>query len=378
MKKMKIAYILDEDISNGGVKNKIFSQVDEWMKNGHEVKVFSMRTRRIINKEDEQSKTRTRTNKNKISNIIKLLRHWINTIPLHLFLNDYSPDVIYCRYIKYAPFLKFILKSNGPYILEVNTDDVKEFSGKNRIIGFYNTITRSTLLSGSSAFVSVTQELKNIHNFAKFKKPTIVIGNGYACKSMNPGFEKLPRFNKPSLVFVGSPDMAWHGLDKIYAAAKILPQCDFHIIGESIEDVKANSNGTINVIPHGFLKQDEILAILHRCDVGISTIALHRKGMKEACPLKSRQYLSEGLPIIVGYQDPDIDQGLDFILNIGNSEDNVLNNIDDILEFTLKSRLIDRNKIRKLASKMFSVPTKESARLEFINHMLEQHNRKNT
>jgi hypothetical protein len=55
--------------------------------------------------------------------------------------------------------------------------------------------------------------------------------------------------------------------------------------------------------------------------------------MEEACPLKVREYLRYGLPVIGGYIDTDIPDGSDYFLNIGNHELNVKESLDRIEGF---------------------------------------------
>lgn len=42
---------------------------------------------------------------------------------------------------------------------------------------------------------------------------------------------------------------------------------------------------------------------MRNCQVCIGTLALHRKNMTEASPLKTREYLAHGFPVIIGYKD---------------------------------------------------------------------------
>ncbi|WP_198264123.1 hypothetical protein [sulfur-oxidizing endosymbiont of Gigantopelta aegis] len=67
-------------------------------------------------------------------------------------------------------------------------------------------------------------------------------------------------------------------------------------------------------------------------NIAIGTLSLHKKNMKEASALKVREYVAYGLPVILGYIDSDLD-GCDFILNVGNYERNIHDNLKKIKEF---------------------------------------------
>ena len=66
--------------------------------------------------------------------------------------------------------------------------------------------------------------------------------------------------------------------------------------------------------------------------------------LTEACPLKTREYLSNGLPILVNYKDcaEDIPRLRPFIFNIGN------NTIEDTLR-TLLEKQFSHESIRTIA-----------------------------
>jgi hypothetical protein len=43
-----------------------------------------------------------------------------------------------------------------------------------------------------------------------------------------------------------------------------------------------------------------------KMNLAISTMALHRKRMTEACSLKTREYTARGIPFVLAYEDPDL------------------------------------------------------------------------
>jgi hypothetical protein len=57
---------------------------------------------------------------------------------------------------------------------------------------------------------------------------------------------------------------------------------------------------------------------MQRATIAIGTLGLYRKKMDEACPLKVREYLAFGLPVLAGYEDTDVPAGADYFLRLPN------------------------------------------------------------
>ena len=99
-----------------------------------------------------------------------------------------------------------------------------------------------------------------------------------------------------------------------------------------------------------------------KMDIAIGTLALHRKKMEEASPLKVREYVAYGLPVIIGYIDIDLNNE-EFILNIGNYEENVVESIDAIVKFIESWK----NKVIDLDISRIDMNKKEKQRLKFFS-----------
>jgi hypothetical protein len=90
----------------------------------------------------------------------------------------------------------------------------------------------------------------------------------------------------------------------------------FYIIGPTGKD-------TDNLKYLGILPNVAANEFIRTCDIGIGPLSLHLKGLTEASPLKTRQYLASGLPIIYGYRDTDIPANSSFALELLNCKDNL-------------------------------------------------------
>jgi hypothetical protein len=124
-----------------------------------------------------------------------------------------------------------------------------------------------------------------------------------------------------------------------------------------------------NVVLHGALPTDQYVRIMQRADAGIGTLALHRNGMSEASPLKVREYLASGLPVIIGYTDTDFKGDQAFILKMPNTEENVRESMDGIRSFVTawKGRRVERRWIEALDTRK-----KEAERLAFFQQSLNR------
>lgn len=365
-KKMKIAYILDDDISTRtGVVKKIESKINLWKEFGYTVKVFTLRSKQlesIIEGGVVISKLHLEAGLGE-----KFFQQCKNIKTLDKHLSDFKPDMIYIRQIKYYPYLVSVLKKNAPYIVEINTNDLEEAKLSSKIIYYYKKLTRDFLLRDASGLVSVSQELIENKIFSKFNKPSIFIGNGYDFRKVT--YQKTSFSEPAKFVFIGTPGQAWHGVDKVLLLAKKLTENEFHIIGPGIQNLK---NVSKNIIAHGYLDQEKVEEIVSSCDIGISTLALHRNNMKEASPLKSRQYLAQGLATIIAYKDTDLPNDLDFILNIGNYEDNVKENLDTIEDFVKNLKNLKSSEIVKQSKNYLDYHSKEKKRFMFFQKVLNR------
>ena len=367
---MKIVYLLgDENIStDNGVVKKINLQTTEWMKMGHSVKIFSLRSTTMMSLlENATILSKHNSENNSLQNILQQMKNYKQ---LEKLLHSYKPDIIYMRYLKYYPGMIKILK-NFSYIVEINSDEFEEARHGTLLRFSFNSLTRNMLFKNASGFVSVSKELMTKNHYKKFNKPYVVIGNGYSFES-NIILKKT--FNEHTkLVFIGSPGQIWHGIDKLIVLAELLPEFELHIVGPSYEELKnIKKDFPANIIAHGYLCQEKAEELIASCDIGISTLALHRKNMHEASPLKSRQYLAQGLPIIIGYEDTDLLTDSPFILNIGNYENNIIDHIEDIRNFIVRVQQMDGTFIRNKAKILLNYSTKEKIRISFLKKITKK------
>ncbi|WP_118973729.1 glycosyltransferase family 4 protein [Taibaiella koreensis] len=367
---MKIVYVADINIDiTSGVLNKMNTQINYWVEMGHEVHVACLAPFRI-NKTDIKLTPKVAGICIPVSGIIprfvkgqvyNILNKIVGLREIKQYLETLQPDLIYMREMVGFPGLNKLL-SAYTVVLESNTllkDELKLYSYKARKL---YALYQEKLYSTIDGFIGVTNEIRD--QFKAYGKPVCTISNGIntdnfaAVRERRSGTGHQERAN---IILVGSPHQDWHGADKFYLMAEQMPEADFHLVG-----IEAPGVERANFFVHGYLDKDALMALYHKADIGVGTLALHRKNMEEACPLKVREYAALGLPMIIAYYDADF-QGQDFVLQLENKEDCILPRIEDIRTFVQKWK---HQKISPdVIAPLVSVTIKERDRLSFMTQV---------
>jgi hypothetical protein len=372
---MKIAYLLAEDLSvHPGLKHKIDAQIRRWQEAGHEV-YRVLHYSGAVEEPDgqvrilEQALSAPFRRKGKARQMMRLSRQYAFAASA---LERVRPDITYSRYLFPAWGVWRITTHCGRLVFEINSDDAAEYRARNSVTGVFNKIFRSTVLRVASGLVFVTRELANSPAFSAFTRTRMVIANGVECVHFP--FVENPGNASPQLGFIGSPGQPWHGLDKLIRLAEILPGCTMHVIGPGEQECRSLwGRLPANVVVHGYLNAAEARQVISVMDVGISTLALHRNGMNEACPLKVRQYLAQGLPVLAASEDTDILSDQDFYLRLPNCEDNIRPHAQRIMDFVhgVFGNIPLREAAREFAMSRMSADGKEAERLRFFKSVLD-------
>jgi len=351
---MRIAYVAHVNGgSESGVAAKLAGQVERWRRHGRIVRVF------IVTR-DEPSSWIARLGDAVVSRYgggISRLRAFSAMVRA---VRDFDPDLVYLRWdLFYPAMLRF--PRRAPLVVEVNTDDLREYALGSRIRARHNALTRHLVLGRARALVFVTSELSRLPSFRRFAGVRRVITNGIDLAA----YPELPRpmSSTPRLVFVGTSSQPWQGVDKLISLAGIRTDWHFDIVGERADGEHEN------VRWHGELKRAELLEVLARAQVGVGPLALHRKGMEEASPLKVREYLAVGLPIMVGYVDADTADLEEYTLRLPNAESNVIGQLDRIVEFVERARglRVPRQEVEHLGTER-----KEEQRLALFDEIAQR------
>lgn len=362
---MRIAYVSLHwpRTRNSGVGKKIQSQVVAWTAMRHEARLFMHTSQHEPQSDLIEADYFFYTISGKVKtefNRIEAMQRMVSAI------RDFCPDVIYLRYSIYV-FPARRLMDIAPVIEDINTNDLTQHEGLGGIYSLYNRLTRGIFLRNVRGLVTVSRELAVSSAFAVYRKPTCVIANGVDLNK----FIQLPApaNHIPHLVFIGNPGCLWHGVDKLVTLARLIPDIQLDIVGYSeLPDFEPLPE---NITLHGYLALQEYQKVLASADVAVSSLALHRVQLDEASPLKSRECLAFGLPLVIAYIDTDLDDlNCDFLLKIPNKEDNIQTHAQVIHDFAyrMRGRRVERKQIISLDQ-----ARKESERTAFFKELLNVH-----
>jgi len=250
-------------------------------------------------------------------------------------------DVLLLRYSSYDPLqLLFILFAKVPVVLVHHTIEYDEVRAKERsgakLLAEFEALLGWVSLRLASGIVGVTREIAQYENGrVGFSKRSFVYPNGIVLDGKRLADE---RGDTPELLFVASYFADWHGLDLVIDAfSGSAHSFKLHLVGAVPPELEQVVKADPRYVLHGTLSSEDIAKLACRCWVGLSSFALYRKGLQEACTLKVREYLAVGLPVYAGHQDV-FPESFEFYRN-GRAE------AGQILEFAFYCRKVSRESV---------------------------------
>jgi hypothetical protein len=347
----KIAYALVcYNAANSGVYKKILDQVTSWKKAGYVVQIF------VITDEDSkalwQNMDQTAIVLIDSNSAVKLM----NRVRILRFAARSQSSLVYLR----DTFPIFLPKTSTPIVIEIQSLVGQELKLRSRFKYWAFIILKKVIYSRVSGAVFVTNELMTRNEFHLDPQiPRVTVGNGIDLSRI----ERLPPPNqlKPALFFVGTPNQPWHGIEQLIEFGISNPDIDIHIVGELTETSQPN------LFFYGNLQRESYKTIASKCIAGVGTLNLALKNMEEASPLKVREYLALGLPVISRYKDTDLDASEDFILELPSNSRPLTGFSKEIRVFLdeWSEKRVSREQIQHL-----DVRTKEKIRIGFFEEIL--------
>jgi glycosyltransferase involved in cell wall biosynthesis len=353
----KIVYaLICYDAAHSGVYGKIQDQVAFWTSSGYSIQLFvitDLESQEYWRRLDDSAVILLDVSvMSKIMNRCKLVRMAIKTNPSLIYLRDSFP-------------LR-IPKSVIPIILEVQSLVGRELKMRSYANHILFNLVKKKYYSRIDGVIYVTNELLML-NEAKVRSgiPKIAIGNAINLDRVTP--LALNPSRNLGLFFVGTPKQPWHGVSDIVRFGELNADIDVHIVGDE------NESTSPNIFFYGSLQISEYREIASKCVAGIGTLNLSAKQMEEASPLKVREYLAMGLPVITRYRDVDLDPSSNFLLQLPVDERTFSDFSLEIRSFleSWKSKRVDRSEVFHL-----DVSVKESLRLEFFERVQNIHKAK--
>lgn len=310
-----------------GYQKKIKSQIEAFKKNGVEIELIDQKSL----KEQDFKKTIFSTYKRR-KQILKYCEKRIHEI---------KPDFMYVRYPCGDPcYYNFVKKYGKMIISEHQTIEPLELKTEGKkfkllLEKYYG----KKILKKIKAIVAVTEEVGNYQLKRSGKDLQLyVLGNGIDPDTIEYS-KKHPEFtNALNLLIVANINI-WHGIDRVIkgiAEYKGDIKVTFHIVGGGqligeLMGLAKDLNVTEQVVFHGPLKGQELENIYDICHVGISSLGIHRIGLKEGAVLKSREYCAKGMPFVYSFKDPDFTENNEFSLRFKQNEEGI--NVNRIVNF---------------------------------------------
>lgn len=291
-----------------------------------------------------------------------------------------------CILFRYPLSNKYLLNLTTQYknkiIFEHNTMELEEIASNGltdettKLVYKYEKNFGPKVLANAKGIIGVTNEIckyevtrsnKNLRN--------ATISNGV-------DINKFPLRKKPvydgktlNLLMLCGSAVSWHGEDLVIKALskyKGTVSVKFYVLGNVLESSKKLAaelqlNDKVKFIES--LKGSELDKIFDEMHIGIGTLALERKGLKEAVPLKVREYMGRGIPFVIGYTDPDIERQQtlkDLYYKIDDKE--IL--IERIIDFVYKAYKVDNHE-SILRNEALRLVDSEVKTIELANFLLQ-------
>lgn len=242
------------------------------------------------------------------------ISHIVKYIPL----DDY--DAIVLRYPLVDSFgtIHFAKKYGYKIFTEHHTDEVSELFSVGRAIDIFRAYLEKyfsgAFFSNIKGIIGVTDEVTTLELSKTSKKLyAATIANGINPNSFShTGFIPFDG-EKLNLIFVASEFSPWHGVEKLldllntYMGDVVI---SLKLIGglsqQQIETIHSINNKKVCIEIIGKAYGEDLDKHMSNANLAISSLALSKNNMKEACPLKSREYIVRGIPFIYAYKDTDL------------------------------------------------------------------------
>jgi glycosyltransferase involved in cell wall biosynthesis len=186
-------------------------------------------------------------------------------------------------------------------------------------------------LTNVKGIIGVTDEIRE-YELARLRKNkhSVTIANGVNVEKIS--LKKSAQYDGKALnlIFVANYFSKWHGVDRLFSGIRRYgskkPVIRLHLVGNvstGILDSIKYLNIEDRVILHGPLQNKDLDNLFDQMHIAIGSLGVHRKGLRQACTLKVREYTARGIPFVISYKDVDLVDGLPFYLNFHQSDEPV-------------------------------------------------------
>jgi|GEM_PF-6975693 len=261
----------------------------------------------------------------------EVIAHWLET-------NVSNKDIVWIRYpFADKHFLQLTQRWGKQIVLEHNTIETQEVLllqkksfnrlpfqwRKSYFIYFFQTwILNNTnetryghqILKNVLGGICVTHEIAQFERYRYNAYVTMVLPNGVEKVLVNDGQDRRPlgdiNVHQKWVMVIGSL-ADWHGLDRLEKSLEKATSLGHRSLnidiiglqGEPAEKYQGFKKNGVTIQCLGKLQPQELETKLWEYDLAIGSLALYKIGIKEACPLKVREYWKAGTPVLLAYRD---------------------------------------------------------------------------
>lgn len=361
MKKIFYWAVIQAEEKSSGINRKISGQIKAFRKIGYEVwyPVFYdgwlMITDGTQEKKIKKIKTGIFIQRNSIKRII-IRMYAARFLAGYLLNSRIRFDYMYVRYpltdFGFLRLLKAFRKMKTRIAVEIPTYPYfGERKGKpilNKMLFYLDLMLHHRLKKYVDLMVVSSDTKEKV-----FGIETLRIDNGIDLDEVKPVTHK----NIDGMIHIISvSSMArWHGLDRFIEGINLNVETVKQnkiitdLIGDGLECSRlkklVKEELKDYVIFHGPKFGDDLEKLYEIADIGISTLALHRAGIKSASVLKTREYMAKGIPFMLGYIEEEFPcSGLEYVHQVSASDDPI--DIVELLNFYSQVNGRENNRIR--------------------------------
>ena len=351
MKNLKIVYFLDwQGRADAGVVIKVRNQVTSWEKQGIEVKVVLVTSAKS---EDYNFDVPTYVFKSES----KISRYFARRNAFRYLRHEHQDWVIYRRYALMIPIEVLSMKKLQT-IIELNTNNRVFYKerGKLQFLWFsFQNLLVAKLAVGACAVTSEIKEL-NSNNFKKVSTFTNAINlDQYKSIRRNISSQKL--------IFLAGDNFSWNGIPILQSIVNALPNFEIDVYGISSENSEKD-----RIHFFDYISKEDLELRMPEYLAGVATLELDKIGLNEAAPLKTREYLLRGLPVIGRFTDSGLANDFPFFfkINLDPKSKEVLNRMA-LLDFieVCRNQVINKSELASI-----DVEKVEVSRITYIREII--------
>ena len=185
--------------------------------------------------------------------------------------------------------------------------------------------------------ISVTNDIEKLFNIE-----TIKINNAVDVENVKP---VANRNKKDTINMIAIANIErWHGYDRLiegiseyYKNKTYKKNVKLYIVGNGNKEIKDDLINRVKkyklenyIIFTGVKNGDELDKLYEKIDIGISSLSLNRAGGGHD-PVKAKEYIAKGIPVVMGYEDRLIPSTNEFIYKVEDDDSKI--NINSIIEW---------------------------------------------